>query len=34
MTLTYISSAVSIVSVISSVFYYYILSKYYQSRSN
>lgn len=33
MTLTYISSAVSIVSVLSSVFYYYILSKYYSSRS-
>ncbi len=33
-TLTYISSAVSVVSVISSVFYYYILSKYYNSRTN
>ena len=33
MTMSYISSAVSIVSVISSVFYYYILSKYYSSRS-
>lgn len=29
MLMTYISSAVSIVSVLSSVFYYYILSKYY-----
>ena len=29
MTLSYISSAVSIVSVLSSVFYYYILSRYY-----
>ncbi len=32
MTMTYISSAVSIVSVISSVFYYYILSKYYSGK--
>lgn len=32
MTMTYISSAVSIVSVISSVFYYYILSKYYSDK--
>lgn len=32
MILTYISSAVSIVSVISSVFYYYILSKYYSKK--
>lgn len=32
MTMTYISSAVSIVSVLSSVFYYFILSKYYLSR--
>lgn len=34
MTMTYISSAVSIVSVISSVFYYYILSRYYMGRGN
>ena len=34
MLMTYISSAVSIVSVLSSVFYYYILSKYYSSRTN
>ncbi len=34
MTMTYISSAVSIVSVISSVFYYYILSRYYSGRGN
>ena len=34
MTMTYISSAVSIVSVISSVFYYYILSRYYMDRDN
>lgn len=34
MTMTYISSAVSIVSVISSVFYYYILSRYYMDRGN
>lgn len=34
MLLTYISSAVSIVSVLSSVAYYYILSKYYTSRTN
>ena len=33
MTMTYISSAVSIVSVLASVFYYYILSKYYSSRT-
>ncbi len=32
MTMTYISSAVSIVSVLSSVFYYYILSRYYLDR--
>ena len=32
MILTYISSAVSIVSVLSSVFYYYILSTYYLNR--
>lgn len=32
MTMTYISSAVSIVSVISSVLYYYILSKYYSGK--
>ena len=32
MTMTYISSAVSIVSVLSSVFYYYILSRYYMNR--
>ena len=32
MVMTYISSAVSIVSVMSSVFYYYILSKYYMNR--
>lgn len=32
MTLTYISSAVSIISVLSSAFYYYILSKYYMNR--
>ncbi|MBQ9864768.1 MAG: polysaccharide biosynthesis/export family protein [Bacteroidales bacterium] len=32
MAMTYVSSAVSIVSVISSVFYYYILSRYYSSR--
>jgi len=34
MTMTYISSAVSIVSVLSSVFYYYILSRYYMRNSN
>lgn len=34
MLLTYISSAVSIVSVLSSVAYYYILSKHYASMSN
>ena len=33
MAMTYVSSAVSIISVISSVFYYYILSRYYSSRS-
>lgn len=33
MIMTYISSAVSIVSVISSIFYYYILTQYYQSRT-
>ena len=33
-TLTYISSAVSIASVLASVAYYYIMSKYYNSRSN
>lgn len=32
MTMTYISSAVSIVSVLSSAFYYYVLSKYYSRR--
>lgn len=32
MLMTYISSAVSIVSVISSAFYYYVLSKYYSNR--
>ena len=32
MVMTYISSAVSIVSVLSSMFYYYILSKYYMDR--
>lgn len=32
MLLTYVSSAVSIISVLSSVFYYYILSKYYMNR--
>lgn len=32
MIMTYISSAVSVVSVISSVFYYYILSKYYSNK--
>lgn len=32
MTMTYISSAVSIVSVLSSCFYYFILSKYYMNR--
>ncbi len=32
MVMTYISSAVSIVSVLSSVFYYYILSRYYTKR--
>ena len=32
MTLTYISSAVSIISVLSSAFYYYVLSKYYANR--
>ena len=32
MTMTYISSAVSILSVLSSVFYYYVLSKYYSNR--
>ena len=34
MLMTYISSAVSIVSVLSSVFYYYVLSKYYSNRTN
>ena len=34
MVMTYISSAVSIVSVLSSMFYYYILSKYYNQRIN
>ena len=34
MTMTYISSAVSIVLVLSSVFYYYILSRYYMDRDN
>ena len=34
MMMTYITSAVSIVSVLSSVFYYYIPSKYYSSRTN
>ncbi len=33
MTMTYISSAVSIVSVLSSVFYYYILSRYYMDKN-
>lgn len=33
MTMSYISSAVSIVSVISSVFYYYILAQYYSNRN-
>lgn len=32
MTMTYISSAVSIISVAASVFYYWILSKYYMNR--
>ena len=32
MTMTYISSAVSILSVLSSAFYYYVLSKYYANR--
>ena len=32
MTMTYISSAVSIISVLSSVVYYYILSKYYSTK--
>ena len=32
MVMTYISSAVSIVSVLSSMFYYYVLSKYYLNR--
>lgn len=33
MTLSYVSSAVSIVSTLASVFYYWILSKYYMGRS-
>ena len=33
MIMSYISSGLSVVSVLSSVFYYYILSKYYNSRS-
>ena len=34
MLMTYISSAVSNVSVLSSAFYYYVLSKYYSNRNN
>ncbi|MBR6441651.1 MAG: polysaccharide export protein, partial [Bacteroidales bacterium] len=32
MILTYISSAVSVISVLSSCFYYYVLTKYYYNR--